>query len=111
MEVPFAFFLALSALFLSACNTPGRYFRGIAPTRVEVGGSVFDVRVRGDLAEAIRVNPQYAPRLGPIRARAAIAIAQVSGCRVEGVLGDQALLTARLDCNRSAPSRTLPVPP
>lgn len=88
--------LALSTLV--ACNTPTLPFRGIAPVRVTIDGSTFDVRVRGDLAEAIRVNAQYAPRLGPIEDRAARAMAQVSGCRVKRVTGDQALLLGQLDC-------------
>jgi hypothetical protein len=83
---------------LAACNTPTGPFRGLAPQRVTVDGSTFDVRVSGDLAEAIRVNAQYAPRMGPIDARAARAMAEVSGCRVKRVTGDQALLLGRLDC-------------
>ncbi|MCE8545162.1 hypothetical protein KBY25_04940 [Ruegeria pomeroyi] len=86
-------------VLLAGCGGPGREFRGLPATRVDVGGSVFDVRVRGNLAEAIRVNPQYAPRFGPIRERAGFAMAQVSGCRVVGVLGDQAVATGVLSCD------------
>ena len=89
--VPFLFLLA-------ACNTPGPEFRGLAATQVTVAGSVFDVRVRDDRAEAIRVNAQYAPRIGPIHARAAFAMQRVSGCRVGRMAGDQAQATARLHC-------------
>lgn len=85
-------------MLMAGCNTPGPHFRGVPVTRVEVEGSVFDVRVRGNLAEALRVNRQYAPRFGPIRARAGHAMAQVSGCRVLEVLGDQALATGILAC-------------
>ncbi len=88
---------------LTACNTPGPHFRGLPATRVAVDGSVFDVRVRGALAEAMRVNRQYAPRFGPIRARAGLAMAQVSGCRVKEVRGDQALATGLLDCGDGGP--------
>lgn len=88
----------LSLLLLLACNTPGPHFRGLPATRVTIDGSVFDVRVRGEMAEAMRVNVQYAPRFGPIRERAGRAMAQVSNCRVEKVLGDQALATGVLDC-------------
>jgi hypothetical protein len=95
-------------LFLAACNSPGRPFQGTEPVRLEVAGSTFDVRVRGELAEAIRVNPQYAPRLGPIGTRAAFAMAKVSGCEVEGVLGDQAVVTGVLDCS-SKPDRANPL--
>lgn len=85
---------------LAACNTPSPHFRGIAPTRVTVQGSTFDVRVKGKLAEAIRINPEYAPRFSPIRERAGIAMAQVSGCRVKEVRGDQALALGILTCGK-----------
>ena len=61
-------------------------------------------------AEAVRLNPQYAPRLGPIGDRAAFAMAQVSGCRVTGVLGDQVVITGVLDCGGTGDRRVwLPV--
>lgn len=85
-------------LLLAACNTPGPQFRGIAPTQVTVEGSTFDVRVRGNRAEAIRTNVEYAPRFGPIRRRAGLAMARVSGCRVLRVGGDQAQAVGLLDC-------------
>jgi hypothetical protein len=85
-------------LVLAACAAPSRHFRNIPATRITVADSTFDVRVRGELAEAVRRNPQYAPRFGPIRARAGFAMAQVSGCRVKSVLGDQAVALGVLDC-------------
>lgn len=96
---------------LAACGGPTPHFRNAPATRVAVDGSTFDVRVRGNLAEAVRVNSQYAPRLGPIGDRAAYAMAQVSGCRVAGVLGDQAVTTGVLDCDRpdGAPVIWLPI--
>ncbi|WP_370400083.1 hypothetical protein [Sulfitobacter sp. JB4-11] len=84
---------------LAACNTPSPAFRGLPPTRVTIDGSTFDVRVREDRAEAIRINAEYAPRFGPIRIRAATAMAQVSGCEVKAVGGDQALAVGVLDCD------------
>ena len=89
-------------LFLSACNTAGPHFRGLAATRVTVEGSTFDVRVQENLAEAIRVNMQYAPRFGPIQARAGRAMAMVSGCEVKEVRGDQAQAIGVLDCGKGA---------
>jgi hypothetical protein len=83
---------------LAACNTPGPHFRGLTATLIEVNGSLFEVRVRGEMAEAMRINPEYAPRFGPIRARAALAMSAVSGCEVKDVLGDQALATGVLKC-------------
>ena len=88
---------------LAACNTAGPHFRGLPATRVTVEGSTFDVRVGDGLAEAIRVNPEYAPRFGPIRARAAFAMEQVSGCLVTEVRGDQALALGRLACKDRPP--------
>ena len=61
------------------------------------------------MAEALRVNPEYAPRLGPIQTRAAQAMALVSGCIVTEVRGDQALLTGLLDCDGSGRKR-MPFP-
>lgn len=95
----------LAVLFLgllTGCATT-RYFRGVDAVRLNVDGSVFDVRLRGNLAEAIRINPQYAPRLGLLRVRAGFAMGKVSGCRVAGVLGDQAVMTGVLDCREAAP--------
>lgn len=84
--------------FLAACDTPGPGFHGLAPTRVTVGPSVFDVRVQGVRAEAIRVNSEWAPRLAAVAPRGLAAIEAVSGCRVRRLEGDQARMTARLDC-------------
>jgi hypothetical protein len=85
-------------LLLPACDGGSPHFMGTPPTRVEVEGSVFAVRVKGDLAEAVRINPQYAPRMGPIGGRAARAMEQVSGCTVREIRGDQALILGLLTC-------------
>lgn len=84
---------------LVGCNAPGLQFQGVAPTRITVDGSTFDVRVKGNLAEAIRVNAQYAPGFGKIRPKAAEAIRRVSGCRVKNIKGDQAQAIASLGCS------------
>lgn len=96
-------------LSLAACSNASPDFRDVPATRVDVGGSKFDVRVRGGLAEAVRLNPQYAPRFGRLRSRAAFAMAQVSGCEVVGVLGDQAVATGVLSCDGRSPDRALSV--
>jgi len=85
-------------LLLAACTGRQGYFSGAQVTRVSLGGSVFEVRLRGNLAEAIRINPEYALRLGPLRALAEEAMAVVSGCEVTTVLGDQAVMIGVLDC-------------
>lgn len=97
----------LSFLMLAACSAGTPHFRDVQATRIAVNGSVFDVRVRGDLAEAVRVNSQYAPRLGPIRERAAMAMAQVSGCPILDVLGDAAVTVGVLGCDRAMGKRLL----
>ena len=97
-------FIILSSVLLTlACNMPGLGHRDQPATRVVVDGSAFDVRVTGNRAEAIRVNTQYAPRFGPIRARAGQAMARASGCEVVEVSGDQAQAFGRLDCGKGAP--------
>ena len=90
-------------LLLAACDTPSPAFRGIPATRVTVDGSTFDVRVLDNQAEALRVNAEYAPRFGPIQDRAGRAMAQVSGCEVRKVTGDQALAFGSLKCGKDGP--------
>ncbi len=104
-------FILLGVVLLGACNTASPAFRGLPATRMSVQGSTFDVRVKGNSAEAIRVNSQYAPRTGPIHARAAFAMTQVSGCRVKAISGDQALATGRLDCGDRPTGWTAPPAP
>ena len=102
---------AVCLLVLGACDMPGTHFENVPATRVTVDGSIFDIRVRGRLAEAVRSNPQYAPRLGAIRSRAAFAMAKVSGCKVREVRGDPALLTGILACKGQPVPRALPPMP
>ncbi|SFT33252.1 hypothetical protein [Sedimentitalea nanhaiensis] len=99
-------FIALT--LLAACGGPSPYFRAAPATRITVADSVFDVRVRGALAEAVRINPQYAPRFGPIRGRAAFAMAKVSGCKVVEIRGDQAVATGVLSCDGRPPPVAFP---
>ena len=87
---------------LMACDTPSPAFRGIEPVRITVGKSTFDVRVRGNRAEAIRLNTEWAPRLAAVAPRAKAAIEKVSGCEVTKLEGDQALILARLKCGKGA---------
>ena len=92
-------------LLLAACNTPSQAFRDAPVRTVTVDGSNFDVRIKDLYAEALRINAQYAPRMGPIGGRAAIAMEQVSGCRVHDISGDQAVIQARLDCGSGLPPK------
>ncbi|MFX0543923.1 hypothetical protein ACEWPL_000065 [Roseovarius sp. S1116L3] len=92
--------LIVAALALAACNTPGPGFRGVEPVRISLRGDVFDVRVDGVRAEAMRVNQRWAPNLNSVAPNAVAAIEEVSGCRVRKLDGDAALMTARLDCGQ-----------
>lgn len=93
----FAFF---AICMVAACNTPSPHFRGIKPTTITVDGSTFEVRRRGKLAEAIRTNSQYAPRLGPIARRAEAAIEAATGCPVKEIRGDAAMVIGILKCGK-----------
>jgi len=84
---------------LAGCDGPSPHFRGIAPVRMTVDGSTFDLRRRGRLMEAVRLNPEYAPRLGPVAARASVAMTRISGCAVKELRGDAALVLGILDCD------------
>ncbi|WP_299025427.1 hypothetical protein [uncultured Sulfitobacter sp.] len=102
--------LTCVVVLLVGCNTAGPHFRGLPATTVTVDGSTFDVRVRDELAEAIRTNMEYAPRFGVMRERAGRAMALVSGCEVKEVRGDQSQATGILRCGKG-PRRTRPVIP
>lgn len=91
-------------LALLACNTPGLDFVGAPPTRLSVSGATYDVRLAGNRAEAIRLNPTYAPRLGAFEFTARAAMEIVSGCTVIKIKGDAAQLVGTLDC-KAAPVR------
>lgn len=90
-------------LFLAACGGPSPHFRDRPATRVMIGGDVFDVRVRGRLAEAVRRNPRAAFRLADVGAGAERAMALMSGCDVTEIRGDAAMVLGLLDCGSSAP--------
>ena len=103
------FALILLGFGLAGCATPGPMYRGVPATRLTVEGATYDVRLRGLRAEAIRINPQYAPRFGPLRAKAAMAMEKASGCKVVDVRGDQAQAIGHLDCGDGpAPAMTRP---
>lgn len=85
-------------LILGGCNVPSPHYRGAEVTRVSVQGSTFEVRRKGRLAEAIRVNAQYALRLGQVAPKAEIAMEAVTGCDVVEIRGDAAKVTGILEC-------------
>ena len=91
---------ALLVLALCACDGPSGGFAGVAPVVVTSDGSTFSVRIRGDAAEAVRTNMEFAPSLAAVAPRAVDAIERASGCRVApgSVTGDAAMVRADLDC-------------
>lgn len=104
--------VAILLMTLAACNTPSARFRNVAPVRISVSQSTFDVRISDNRAEAVRINPEWAPNRKAVASRAVAAIEKVSGCRVHDLDGDQAVIVARLDCGSGPPpsllkSRTL----
>ena len=96
MRVPVPFIVCL---LLTACDAPTRGFGGAEVSRHAVEGSSFTVHVKGDQAEAVRTNRQYAPRIGPLAGRAAVAMQQASGGRVTRIAGDAAVLVGALSCS------------
>jgi hypothetical protein len=89
-------------IFVAACNAPSPAFHEVSPVRVSVGGSVFDIRIKGRHAQAIRVNREWAPRTASVAPRAAAAIAALSGCDAPRLWGDQAMIEAVLICTAEA---------
>ena len=95
---------------LAACDTPSPDFRGVPAHRVTMGGSDFDIRIKGLQAEAIRTNAQWAPRMAATAPQGVAAIEAVSGCQVAKLTGDQAMMQARLDCGDGpAPAPLFPL--
>lgn len=95
-------FVPVLLVFLAACDTAHPRFWGVEPVRITVGKSTFAVRVKGNEAEAIRLNTEWAPRMEAVAPRAVMAIEKVSGCKVVRLDGDQAQAFARLKCGKGA---------
>ncbi len=85
-------------MFLLSCDAPGLRHMGVAPVQREVGGMVFDIRVRDGRAEAIRTNAMWLPRMQDVAANGGRAIETATGCKVAWLQGDPSVLLAGLDC-------------
>lgn len=85
---------------IAGCNTPSDGFRGIAPVRVTVGPSTFDVRRRNADVELIRVSPEAVFRLRDLAPRAIEAARIATGCRLipESLVGEATLMFGVLEC-------------
>jgi predicted small secreted protein len=90
----------LASLLMTACGTATPAFRGADVSRHVVGSMTFDVRLRGDRAEAQRRNFGFGQKFPDVAAHAGIAIERASGCTIRrGTLtGDSAIVFARIDC-------------
>lgn len=85
-------------LCLSACGAASPHFRDAPATRVYVDHTVFEVRHKGRLAEATRLNSQFAPNLRSVAPYAETAIRAATGCDVRELRGDAAQIIGILDC-------------
>ena len=85
-------------LVLAGCAQGTSYFRDAPVTRVHVEHTLFEVRQRGRLAEAIRLNAQFAPHLKSVAAHAETAMRAATGCEVRELRGDAAQVLGILAC-------------
>lgn len=66
---------------------------------------VFDVRLRDGVAEAIRRNAVWPPRIKEIATNGGRAIEAATGCKVAWMRGDPSVLFAGVDCGDGAPPK------
>lgn len=85
---------------LAACTSPHPAFMGVEMQVIEVQGSTFQVRIKGEVAEAIRTNFEFVPKIGDTFPKAQQAMEIASGCKVvpNSMKGDPALMRAKLKC-------------
>jgi hypothetical protein len=102
MTPPIRAMLAVLPLALAACDVPGPAspFAGVPAERIVIAGSTFSVRIAGEEAQAVRLDPDFRASARRILPRAGVAMERVSGCEVvSGSLrGDAAMAMARLTC-------------
>lgn len=88
--------------FLAACTTPSpAMIRADHLSReISVDGARFRVDFTARMAESHRLNMDMRVGRGPMVLRGAIAIVLATGCPLKPrtLEGDQAIVTARLDC-------------
>lgn len=91
----------LVLVLLAACSSPHPAFMAAQEQVIEVESSTFTVRVKGELAEAIRTNFEFNPKIGDIFPKAEKAMEIASGCSVvsNSMKGDPALMVAKLNCS------------
>ncbi|WP_418594589.1 hypothetical protein [Ponticoccus sp. (in: a-proteobacteria)] len=95
----------LLCLGLAACDAAEPGFRGAERVVSRVEGSTFTLRIRGDMAEAIRTSPEAFPLFRTVARRAAIAAQVKTGCRADWVQGDPAMMLIGLACEGRRPPK------
>jgi hypothetical protein len=95
----------ISAIGISACDTPSPAFQGVPAQIVTVGPSVFEVRRLGTQVELLRTNTEYAPTFASIIPRASQAVFIATGCtpRPQSWEGEQTLMQVEVDCPDTEP--------
>lgn len=90
----------LIAVLISACASPSPRFFGAERRDVTVEGSRFAVFQRADEVEVHRISREFLPKESTVLTRAIRAIEQATGCpvRPRSMKGDQAVITAEIDC-------------
>lgn len=96
--------LALLALFLlAACASPTPRYAGKARVAVQIDGSRFVLFRRGAEVEAYRVSREDRPSETGVLLKAGRAIEALTRCPIASgsLTGDQAIVRAEVDCDRS----------
>ena len=90
----------LLPLLFAACASPSPQMMRGERFETEVAGARFTLYRKGDAVEIYRTSPEMLPRLSEVMAKAEIAFARTTGCRVKSgsLKGDAALMIAQLDC-------------
>lgn len=89
----------LGLALLAACTGPSPHFAGVTPQVVTARGMGFHVYRRADEVEAYRTGGGI-PRQSAVFLGAISAIEKATGCpvRPRSVIGDQAVVSAEIDC-------------
>lgn len=95
-----SFTLSLIALvpLVSGCDSPMPGLQGEQHETVDVGGMTFGIHWTATEAEIYRTGWINRSEWPNVTSNAEIAVKQVTGCEVKSIVGDPALMTARLDC-------------
>jgi len=90
----------MMVLVLAGCSGHPA-FMGVQPQTIEVEGSTFQIRIKGEFAEAMRTNFEHVPKIGDTFPKATKAMEIASGCTVvpDSMKGDPALMMAKLKCS------------